>query len=93
MAKHRLVALGDSMTQGFMSGAIFATDLSYPSLIAREMGLDPSQFRVPAFSPFGGLPVNLERLLRLLEKEYGPDLQRLGFPGGTVPHPDVDGRD
>ena len=83
MAKHRLVALGDSMTQGFMSGAIFATDLSYPSLIAREMGLDPSQFRVPAFSPFGGLPVNLERLLRLLEKEYGPDLSAwdsLGAP-------------
>jgi lysophospholipase L1-like esterase len=83
MAKHRLVALGDSMTQGFMSGAIFATDLSYPALIAREMGLDLSDFRVPSFSAHGGLPVNLERLLRLLEKEYGPDLSAwdaLGAP-------------
>lgn len=83
MAKHRLVVLGDSMSQGFMSGAIFATDLSYPALIAREMGLDSSQFRIPSFNAHGGLPVNLERLLRLLEKEYGPDLSRwdlLGAP-------------
>src|SRR4051794_3570065 len=50
MGKHRLVALGDSLTQGFMSGAIFATDLAYPALIAAEMGLDPSGFRVPGFS-------------------------------------------
>ncbi len=46
MAKHRLVALGDSLIQGFMSGAVFATDLAYPALVAREMGLDLSAFRV-----------------------------------------------
>ncbi|WP_406698359.1 hypothetical protein V5E97_05825 [Singulisphaera sp. Ch08] len=83
MAKHRLVVLGDSMSQGFMSGAIFATELSYPALIAAEMGLDSTQFRIPNFKEFGGLPVNLEHLLRLLETEYGPDLSRwevLGAP-------------
>jgi hypothetical protein len=83
VAKHRLVALGDSLTQGFMSGAIFATHLSYPSLIAREMGLNADQFRYPTFSALGGLPVNLERMLRMLEREYGPDLNVLERLGAT----------
>lgn len=81
MAKHRLVALGDSLTQGVMSAAIFATDLSYPALIAREMGLRPDQFRIPAFHGFGGLPLNLEYILRRLEEHYGPDLGTLDLLG------------
>jgi len=36
--RHRLVAIGDSLTHGFRSGATFNTDLSYPALIARELG-------------------------------------------------------
>ena len=36
--RHRLVTIGDSLTQGFQSGAIFNTKLSYPMMIAREMG-------------------------------------------------------
>jgi len=35
---HRLVSVGDSLVQGFQSGAIFNTHLSYPALIARELG-------------------------------------------------------
>jgi hypothetical protein len=38
--RHRLVALGDSLTQGFQSGAIYNTQLSYPMLIARWDGTE-----------------------------------------------------
>ena len=36
--RNRLVTIGDSLTHGFQSGAIFKPDLSYPALIARELG-------------------------------------------------------
>jgi hypothetical protein len=81
MAKHRLVTLGDSLTQGFMSGAIFATDLSYPMMIAQALGLDASQFRVPSFNAHGGMPVNIEMLLRRLEQQYGTSLEGLEYLG------------
>ena len=31
---NRLVTIGDSLTHGFMSGAIFRTDLSWPAVVA-----------------------------------------------------------
>ena len=50
----KLVAIGDSLTQGVQSGAIFETELSYPALIAEAMGLDvPIDFRVPTFLAMG----------------------------------------
>ena len=76
----KLGAIGDSLTQGVMSGAISKTELSYPALIARAMGLrvwkpetddepeDPNDFGVPHF-PGKGLPLNIEELLRAI----GPD--------------------
>jgi len=36
---HRLVTVGDSLAHGFQNGAIFNTHLSYPALIARELGV------------------------------------------------------
>ena len=35
---HRLVTIGDSLTHGFQSGAIYNTDLSFPAIIASELG-------------------------------------------------------
>ncbi|WP_199334087.1 MULTISPECIES: hypothetical protein [Nostocaceae] len=68
--RHRLVTIGDSLTQGFQSGAIFNTQLSYPMLIAREMGWDKN-FRCPTYSgPGDGLPLNLEKLVRDLGKQF-----------------------
>lgn len=70
----RLVAIGDSLTQGFQSGAIFHTAWSYPALIARSFGLRiPEDFRVPHF-PGSGLPLNIEELLRWMARELGPDI-------------------
>lgn len=68
--RHRLVAIGDSLTQGFQSLAVFNTGLSYPAIVAYEMGC-VTQFRYPLYEGFGGLPFNIELLLRDLEARYG----------------------
>jgi hypothetical protein len=36
--RNRLVTIGDSLTHGFQSGAIFNTDISWPAIVARELG-------------------------------------------------------
>jgi len=69
-----LVAIGDSLTQGFQSGAISKTQLSYTALIARAMGVGNGEFRTPNFTGEGGLPLNLELLLRELVRRYGPTI-------------------
>ncbi|MFH7026708.1 MAG: hypothetical protein ACHBN1_15170 [Heteroscytonema crispum UTEX LB 1556] len=45
--RHRLVTIGDSVTQGFQSGAIFKTEQSYPAIIAVELGW--REFRFPIY--------------------------------------------
>src|ERR1044072_708958 len=50
--ENRIVLIGDSLTHGFQSGAIFNTDLSYGAIIAHELGwLD---YRFPPYPGFGG---------------------------------------
>lgn len=70
---NQLVAIGDSLTHGFQSGAIFRTDLSYPAIIARELGTF-DRFRYPTYPGYGGLPLNIEFVLRELELEFGSKL-------------------
>jgi len=67
---HRLVTIGDSLTHGFQSGAIFNTDVSFPAIIAHELGWSEN-FRHPSYRGLGGLPLNIELLLRNLETKYG----------------------
>ncbi|MGZ4637999.1 MAG: hypothetical protein ACXV2J_02950 [Actinomycetes bacterium] len=68
---NRLVVIGDSLSHGFQSGAVFHTDLSYGAIIAYELGwLD--EFRYPRYPGKGGLPLNIELLLRDLESHLGP---------------------
>jgi hypothetical protein len=70
---HRLVTVGDSLTHGVSSGAVFRTDLSWPSLVAEQSGID--DFAVPTYGgPLDGLPVNLETLVRKLEERFGDEL-------------------
>ncbi len=70
---HLLVTVGDSLTHGVSSGAVFHTDLSWPALVAAGVGA--SGFVVPVYGgPLDGLPLNLEALLRQLEKKFGGDL-------------------
>jgi hypothetical protein len=72
-AKHRLVALGDSLTHGFQSGAIYNTALAYPRIVAWELGWY-DQFRYPRYGGPGGLPMNVELLVRRLEREFGSSI-------------------
>jgi hypothetical protein len=75
---HRLVTIGDSLTHGFQSGAVFNTDVSYPSIIAAELGW--GEFRYPRYDGFGGLPINIELLVRDLERRYGRRLDWWELP-------------
>jgi hypothetical protein len=82
---HPLVTIGDSVSHGFQSGAILNTHLSYPAILARTLGLTPAQFRFPRYdTPEGSLPLNIEFLLRHLEKEYGPELNWYEIPGAAL---------
>ena len=68
--KHRLVTIGDSITHGYQSGAIYATEISYPRIIAHEMGWS-DHFRYPRYGGPGGLPFNIEFVIRRLERVFG----------------------
>lgn len=72
--KHKLVVIGDSLSQGFKNGGIYRTDLSFPAFIARSFNPDPG-FEQPLFTAQGGIPLNLEVLLRGLVDEYGSDIE------------------
>lgn len=83
--RHRLVAIGDSITHGFQSGAIFNTRLSWPMIVAWEMGAD-QRFRFPTYEGFGGLPLNIEYVIRRLEARFGDriDWWETGFAAFEV---------
>jgi hypothetical protein len=73
--RRQLVTVGDSLTHGMSSAAVFRTDLSWPALVARSLG---AGFVVPAYGgPLDGLPLNLEKLLRDLQDKFGDTLDLL----------------
>ncbi len=71
--RHRLIAIGDSLTLGFNNGCIYRTDLNYPSMLARSMANDV-RLEQPVFTAQGGLPLNLEILIRGLCDIYGKNI-------------------
>ncbi|MBW4590425.1 hypothetical protein G7B40_035095 [Aetokthonos hydrillicola Thurmond2011] len=76
--RNRLVAIGDSVTQGFKSGGIYDTKLSYPAIIAREMGWN--SLRYPTYDgPEDGLPLNIERLAENLQRSFGNSIDWFDF--------------
>lgn len=60
------------MSQGFKNGGIYRTDISFPALLNRAMGDFP--FEVPSFTAQGGIPVNMEVLIRGLQEEFGDEI-------------------
>ena len=87
VAPHRFVVIGDSISHGFMGGAIFRTEVSWPAIVAYELGLllappgtDTTRtdiYRYPVYEPPngpGGLPFDVERFLKQLQAQYGTDL-------------------
>ncbi|HEU4392074.1 MAG TPA: hypothetical protein VFR04_00405 [Solirubrobacterales bacterium] len=71
--RNRLVVIGDSLSHGFQSAAIFNTNLSYPAIIAWELGCY-DDFRFPSYPAFGGVPLNLEFLIADLEHHLGSEV-------------------
>jgi hypothetical protein len=70
---HSLVTIGDSLTHGVSSGAVFHTSLSWPAQVARALGID--DFTVPHYGgPLDGLPLNIEALLRQAQQAFGDDI-------------------
>ncbi len=78
-AGHRLVTIGDSLAHGFQSAAIYNTDLSFGAVIAYELGWF-DRFRYPRYPGLGGLPLNVEYLLRELELRFGTTLNLFEIP-------------
>lgn len=75
----KLFTIGDSISQGFMSLAAARTDLCFSTLIASSMGLKVgSEYVYPEWL-VGGLPSNIEKILRRLEKKYGSDINALDW--------------
>ena len=70
----KLFTIGDSIAQGFMSGAAARTELSFSTLIARKMNL--SNYLFPVWEA-GGLPLNMEDVFRALNKRYGSNISGL----------------
>jgi hypothetical protein len=75
MAPVKLFTIGDSISQGFMSLAAARTELSYSTLIARALGLTPGtdDYPIPMWGA-GGIPLNIENLLRTLYRRYGSNV-------------------
>ncbi|QJE72052.1 SGNH/GDSL hydrolase family protein [Aerophototrophica crusticola] len=71
----KLFTIGDSISQGFMSLAAARTELSYSTLVAKVLGLRPEvDYPIPTWHK-GGLPLNIEKLLRKLERRYGANIR------------------
>src|SRR4029078_4528928 len=60
---------GDSLTHGMSNGAVSDTRLSWPAIVARCLGVNLSGQVYEG--PLGGLPFNIEGLLRGLQDEFG----------------------
>lgn len=69
----KLLTIGDSISQGFMSGAAARTDLSYSTLVARKLGI--TDYTFPDVWKQGGHPLNLENILRALNNRYGSEIR------------------
>ncbi|MFH5831470.1 hypothetical protein ACG2F4_02895 [Halalkalibaculum sp. DA3122] len=72
--EHKLVVIGDSISQGFNNGGIYRTDLNFPSFLAQCFKPQPT-FDQPNFTAQAGIPLNLEVLVRGLEDEYGDSIE------------------
>ena len=78
----KLFVIGDSISQGFMSGAAARSDMAYSKWIAQKMGLEIGKdFRYPDWLA-NGLPFNLEEIFRALYRHYGSNIK--GFEWLTV---------
>lgn len=67
----KLFTIGDSISQGFMSGAAAKTNQCYSTLLSKILNADKYHF--PEWEK-DGLPVNLEAVFRRLERRLNTDI-------------------
>ncbi len=67
----KLFTIGDSISQGFMSGAAAKTHQSYSTLLAKK--LNCQGYNYPEWDK-GGLPLDLETVFRRLERRLDTDI-------------------
>jgi len=72
--KHKLVVLGDSVSQGFQNGGVYRTDLNFPNFLRQCWEPEPN-FEQPRFTAQAGIPLNLEVLARGLSDEFGNSIE------------------
>ncbi|MEX0844193.1 MAG: hypothetical protein WD022_02885 [Balneolaceae bacterium] len=72
-AKHKLVVIGDSLSQGFNNGGVYRTDINFPAMLHRCFDPKPD-FDQPSFTAQAGIPLNIEVLVRGLSDEYGDEI-------------------
>lgn len=77
-AKHKLVVIGDSLSQGFNNGGIYRTDINFPSFVHRCFEPKPD-FEQPSFTAQAGIPLNIEVLVRGLSEKYGDEIELSEF--------------
>ncbi|HEY0045159.1 MAG TPA: hypothetical protein VGB44_00440 [Flavobacterium sp.] len=70
----KLFTIGDSISQGFMSGAAAKTDQSYSTLLSKILGASP--YDIPLWEK-GGHPIDLETVFRRLQRKLGTDVSGL----------------
>jgi hypothetical protein len=70
----KLFTIGDSISQGFMSGAAARTDLCYSTIIAKQLNI--ANYNYPTWKE-GGHPINIEEIFRKLQKKLGTDIAGL----------------
>jgi hypothetical protein len=74
---HPLVTVGDSVTHGMSSAAVSRPDVTWPAMVAACLGDD---LHAPSYGgPLGGLPFNIEGLLRRLQDRFGDRINPLEF--------------
>ncbi len=81
-AKHKLVVVGDSLSQGFNNGGIYRTDVNFPSFLHRCFDPEPD-FEQPSFTAQAGIPLNLEVLVRGLSEEFGDEITWMEYLPAT----------
>lgn len=78
-ARHPFVVIGDSIWQGMQSGGLSKTEWSPAAIVARHAGVE---LRHARFDEGGGtgIPLDLERAVRELERRYGAEIGPTELP-------------
>ena len=75
----KLFTIGDSVSQGFMSGAAANTHLCYSTLLAEAMG--DQNYRYLKWDERYKTKIDFERILRSLERKFGSNIRGLEWGG------------